>query len=166
MPKNTPSWKHMWLYRTGLKLEISQNFVDKFIEIYNDLLKKRRWKEEPKEIDDNTARFMIGSVIEAIIFCLDFGLDVWINRCMVFVQKVSDKKQYNMYNGKCTVKEDLRTITIRPIQSIRRKIKYKMNENNPEYNKYLQEKTENHEKIKNYYKEFYAKEKDWWQPED
>lgn len=166
MPKNTPSWKHMWLYRTGLKLEISQNFVDKFIEIYNDLLKKRRWKEEPKEIDDNTARFMIGSVIEAIIFCLDFGLDVWINRCMVFVQKSSDKKQYNMYNGKCTVKEDLKKIAIRPIQSIRRKIKYKMNENNPEYNKYLQEKTENHEKIKNYYKEFYAKEKDWWQPED
>lgn len=166
MPKNTPSYKHMWLYRTGLKIEVSQNFIDKFIEIYNDLLTKRQWKEEPKKIDDNTARFMVGSIIESIIYCLDFGLDVWINRCMVFVQKTLDKRQYNRYNEKCTVQEDLRWITIRPIQSMIRKIKYKMNENNVEYNKFLQQKTENHKKIKDYYKEFYAKEEDWWQPED
>ena len=163
MPKNVPSYKHMWLYRTGLKLEVSKNFVDKFIEIYNDLLSKKTWKDEPKKIDDNTARFMIGSIIEAIIFCLDFGLDVWINRCMVFVQKISDKKQYSIRNDKCIVKEDLKVVTIRPIQSIIRKIKYKMNEDNPEYNKHLQQKTENHKKIKDYYKEFYGKSQDWWQ---
>lgn len=166
MPKNTPSYKHMWLYRTGLKPEISQNFVDKFVEIYNDLLKKRQWKEQPKEIDDNTARFMIGSIIEAIIYCLDFGFDVWINRCMVFVQKISDKRQYNRGTDKCDIKEDLKLVTIRPIQSIIRKIKYKCNENNEKYNEFLKQKTENHKKIKEYYKEFYAKEKDWWKSED
>lgn len=164
MPKNTPSYKHMWLYRTGLKIEVSQNFIDKFIEIYNDLLKKRKWKEESKEIDENTARFMVGSIIEAIIYILDFGYDVWINRCMVFLQKTLDKRQYNRYDDKCTVKENLKWVTIKPIQSIIRKIKYKINENNLEYNKFLQQKTENHKKIKEYYKEFYAQE-NWWKSE-
>ena len=164
MPKNTPSYKHMWLYRTGLKPEVSQNFIDKFIEIYNDLLKKRKWKEESKEIDENTARFMVGSIIEAIIYVLDFGYDVWINRCMVFLQKTLDKRQYNRYDDKCTVKENLKWVTIKPIQSIIRKIKYKINENNLEYNKFLQQKTENHKKIKEYYKEFYAQE-NWWKSE-
>lgn len=164
MPKNTPSYKHMWLYRTGLKPEVSQNFIDKFIEIYNDLLKKRKWKEESKEIDENTARFMVGSIIEAIIYILDFGYDIWINRCMVFLQKTLDKRQYNRYDDKCTVKENLKWVTIKPIQSIIRKIKYKINENNLEYNKFLQQKTENHKKIKEYYKEFYAQE-NWWKSE-
>lgn len=161
MPKNVPSYKHMFLYRTGLKIEPSQNFIDKFIEIYNDLLAKREYKDNPKQIDENIAKFMINSIFEAIIYCLDFGFDVWINRIMLFVQTTYDKHVYKPDKKLCDTTENIKHVNIRSIFSLNKKMKNKLSENNSEYQKYVEHKQEKYNEIKQYYKEFYGQE-DWW----
>lgn len=161
MPKKIPSYKHMWLYRTGLKIEPSQNFIDKFIEIYNDFLHNNSNRANAKDLDNDTAIFMINSILEAIIYCLDFGFDVWLHRTMVFIQKTRDKISTNG-DGQKKVSQNVKTLVIKPIESIKKAIKNLANTNNEPYQQFLLEKKERHEKIKQYYKEFYAKEEDWW----
>lgn len=161
MPKKIPSYKHMFLYRTGLKLEPSDNFVSKFIEIYMSLLRKRRNHENDVDIDENTAKFFINSCVEAIIYCLDFGFDVWLNRTMVFLQKITDWKPRKSKTAK--IIENLHMITIKPIFSISKKMKNILNKDNKEYQEYINKKQESFKQIKNYYKEFYGKTEVWWQ---
>lgn len=162
MAKEKPSYKNMFLYRQNLKLDPSQNFVDKFKEYYMELIVKVRCHENDTIIDDNTAKFYIVSVLESIIYCLDFGIDVWLSRLMVFTQKKTDYR-HNVKSHRLKVVENVKKIAIRPIDSLIRKIKKIINKDNQEYNQHLENKRNSYNEIKQYYKEFYGKEDEWWQ---
>lgn len=162
LPKNKEyNYKRTMLYRSGLNIEPSKNFVEKFIEIYNDLLIEKNITKK-RLIDEDTAKYMINSIFECIISALDFGFDIWINRVVVFVQRVYDRYVYKSDKKRCEIVEDIKQVTIRPISSLDKKIKNKANEDNKEYQEYIIRKKNNHNKIKEYYKEFYSDvEKDW-----
>lgn len=160
--KSVTSYKHMFLYRTGLKIEPDDSFVEKFIEIYMSLLRNKKHHKNDETIDINTAKFFINSVVESIIYCLDFGLDVWLSRTLLFLNKTSDYR-LNSTTAKHRILEDVHKITIKPIVSMINKIKHKVNETNEKYKEFLQSKKESFTKIKEYYREFYGKQEDWWQ---
>jgi hypothetical protein len=151
----------MFLQRQGLNMLPSQNFIDKFIEIYNELLYRNKSKANVPPIDEKTAIFFINTVIESIIYCIDFGYDVWITRTMVFLQRISDYRRNNK-NRKKAVTENVKKLTVKPIISIYNRIRREINKDNKEYMLYLDQKTECYKKIKKYYKEFYGKETEWW----
>lgn len=156
-----PHYKHMFLQRQGLDMLPSQNFIDKFIENYNELLYQAKRRQHLPPLDERTAIFFINTVIESIIYCIDFGYDVWITRTILFLQRVSDYRRNNR-NRKKAVTENVKKLSIKPIKSMCNEIKRKLNKENKEYMAYLDQKTECFKKIKKYYKEFYGKETEWW----
>lgn len=159
--RNIPHLKHLNLYRQGLHLEPSENFVQKYIEIYNSLIHKRKSRAHIKDLDEETAKYFIVLVCEALIHCIDFGFDIWFSRVMVFIQKISDYRGNSPY-AKVGFYEDIKKVTIRPITSLILNIKNNINKTNKEYQEYIKRKKEKYQEIKDYYKEFYG-EQDWWQ---
>lgn len=160
--KSVTSYKHMFLYRTGLKLDPCETFVNKFIEIYMELIKRDKRRADFDDIDENTAKFFINSCFEAIIYCMDFGFDVWLNRVMVFTLKITDFVSRHPYVKK-RVHEDMKMIKIRPISSLIKKIKDVLNKDNEKYQEFIEQKKENHKAIRRYYKEYYGKQNEWWE---
>ncbi len=160
--RTIPHYARMFLYRQGLKILPSQNFIEKFKEIYNELLYKNKIRHHIKPIDDNMAIFFINTVIESVIYCLDFGYDVWFSRTILFLQKKTDYR-HNVKKHKNYTIEDVKKISIRAIKSMILKMKNKLNEQNEEYQKFLEHKKVQFKTIKDYYKKFYGKEDEWWQ---
>lgn len=157
-----PHHQHMFLSRQGLKIMPSQNFLDKFKEIYNDLLHNDKSKQNIKPLDDKTAIFFINSLIEAVIYCIDFGYDVWFRRTLLFLQKTCDYR-LNSKTAKKSVVENIKKLTVKPIISKYLKIKKIINQDNEKYQEFIQKKAENFNKIKRYYRDFYDKKDEWWQ---
>ena len=159
MPKkNIPSHKNMFLYRSGLQLDVSDNFVNKFIEIYTDLWRQKKHHENDKPLTYDQAKFMILSVIESIIYILDFGYSVWVNRCMVFLPKTATFRPKGRYYA-----ENVLKVCVKPIVSWINKMKDLANKDNEKYQQFLQDKRTRHNKIREYYKDLYDKQEDWWQ---
>ena len=166
--KRTPITK-MFLYRQGLHLLPSDNFLQAFKKNYMEIIRKRKAFKDMEDIDDDTAMFFIMYVAESIIYCLDAGFDIWFHRAMVFTQRLSDYR----YNAKVQLKklssktiENVKKVTIKPISSLTLKIRDSINKNNKPYQDFIKEKEQNFKKIKEYYKEFYGKQKDWWKKDN
>lgn len=159
MPKKIPHIEHTFFYRQGLKLKPSENFVEKFLEIYTDLIRKNR-KDENIKVSKEEAFYLIYCVLEAIIHCLDFGYDVWIKRTILFFVKNIDYR-HNVKSHRLSVVENVKKIKINAINSVMTKIKNNLNKDNEDYQKFVEQKKSNYKKIKNYYKDFYGKE-EWW----
>lgn len=157
-----PHYQHMFLSRQGLKIMPSQNFIDKFKEIYNEMLYSDKTRQNLEPINDKTAIFFINSLIEAVIFCVDFGYDVWFRRTLLFLQKTSDYR-LNSHNNKKSLVENIKKLNVKPIISKLLKIKKIINKDNEKYQEFLKSKWDNFNKIKKYYREFYGKENEWWQ---
>lgn len=90
------SHKMTKLYRAGLKFKPDKNFVNLFKENYMELLHKTPNHENDECITQERAIYFINSVCEAITYCLDFGIDIWLNKTMVFLQKIADYKGITM----------------------------------------------------------------------
>ena len=162
MARKIPHHTLMFLYRQGLKLEPSQNFIDKFVENYNELLYKNKIRHHVPPLDNKTAIFFINSVVEAVVYCLDFGYDVWFRHVLLFFQKVTDYR-HNIKKHSLGVIEDVKKISIRPIKSMTLRIKAFLNKDNKPYQEFLSQKKERYNEIKRYYREFYDKKSEWWQ---
>lgn len=160
--RNIPHFKHTFLVLQGLNIEPCQEFVDKYVEIYNELMHKNKIRKHVPDIDENTARYFILTTCESIIHCLDFGLDVWLSRVMVFLQKNTDYR-HNVKRHRLSVIENVKKLTFKPVSYLELKIKALLNKDNKPFQEHLQQKKESYNKIKQYYKEFYGKEDEWWQ---
>ena len=168
MAKKRPPLTKMFLYRQGLHLIPSDNFVQKFKEHYMTYLRRQKRYDYLEDLDDETAKFFIMAVAESIIYCLDSGYDVWFYRVMVFMQRLSDYRdnvKRRIKQGVSKVRENVKKITIKPIFRSTLKIKNWLNKDNKPYQDFIKSKKDNFKKIKNYYKEFYGKQEDWWQTE-
>lgn len=168
MTKKRPPLTKMFLYRQGLHLIPSDNFVQKFKEHYMTYLRRQKRYDYLEDLDDETAKFFIMAVAESIIYCLDAGYDVWFYRVMVFMQRLSDYRdnvKRRIKQGVSKVRENVKKITIKPIFRSTLKIKNWLNKDNKPYQDFIKSKKDNFKKIKNYYKEFYGKQEDWWQTE-
>lgn len=164
--KKRPPLTKMFLYRQGLHLIPSDNFVQTFKKHYMEILRKARRYDHVEDLDDETAKFFIMVMAESIIYCLDAGFDIWFFRIMVFMQKLSDYRdnvKRRIKQGTSKVRENIKKITIKPIFRSTLKIKDLMNKDNKPYQDFIQQKKSNFKKIKEYYKEFYGKQEDWWQ---
>ena len=107
----------MFLYRQGLKIKPSDNFTEKFIEFYNEFLYKNKARKHIPPLDNKTATFFLNSIIEAVIYCLDFGYDVWFRHVMLFLQRISDYR-HNVKSHTLKIVENVKKISIRPIKSM------------------------------------------------
>lgn len=168
MAKKRPPLTKMFLYRQGLHLIPSDNFVQKFKEHYMTYLRRQKRYDYLEDLDDETAKFFIMAVAESIIYCLDAGYDVWFYRVMIFTQRLSDYRdnvKRRIKQGVSKVRENIKKITIKPIFRSTLKIKNWLNKDNKPYQDFIKSKKDNFKKIKNYYKEFYGKQEDWWQTE-
>ena len=148
----------MFLWRQGLRMKADEHFVDKFIEFYQELYKKNKNRVD-KGLDRETANVLINSICETIIHCLDFGYDVWLGRTIMFTQKIADYS--NNYTIKYLEKTDIKKVAINLFKRLTLRLKKKINENNIDYQNFIEEKKKRHQEIKDYYKEFYGEE-NWW----
>lgn len=153
---DTNSYKQTKLYRAGLKFKPDKKFVDLFKENYMTLLHKTNNHEKDEDITDERAIFFINSVCEAITFCLDFGIDVWLNKTMVFVQKIAN------YKGIKMPEDGVKKIKIRANYKHVTRMRNEINKDNPEFQEYVKHKKDKYDELKEYYKEFYG-QPDWWQ---
>lgn len=160
---NKPSYKYGWLYRQGFRIEPCNVFVEKYKEFFNEYLKIQKPNREP--IDDNDAKFFINIICEAIITCLDFGLNVRLRKLFDFRTKLSDyvlnSPNRSLINKKYV--ENVKKISIKIAPRFQRFLRQKLNKDNEEYINFLNQKKESFDNIKRYYREFYGKEDEWWQ---
>lgn len=161
MTRKIPHHTMMFLYRQGLKIKPSDNFTEKFIEFYNEFLYKNKARKHIPPLDTKTATFFINSIIEAVIYCLDFGYDVWFRHVLLFFQRISDYR-HNVKSHTVKVVENVKKISIRPIKSMVTRMKKTVNLDNEEFQEFLADKQQRFDNIKRYYREFYAKENQWW----
>ena len=150
------SYKMTKLYRTGLKFKPEKKFVELFKQNYMELLHKVPNHENDETISDERAKLFINYVCEAITFCLDFGINVWLNKTMIFEQKIAD------YKGMSIPEDGVKKIRFAPNYKHITKTRKELNKDNPEFQEYIQHKKEKFDEIKDYYREFYDKP-EWWQ---
>lgn len=165
MPKKRiiPHYSHTFLHRQGIKIMPSENFLNKFKEEYQKAFEESYEYKLRKnyKIDDEMAIFFIITIFESIIYCLDFGFDVFLFHLVVFKTRISDYIN-NIKRKKESVYENVKKITFRLYSKNRLTMAKNANIDNEEYQEYLEKKKENYSKIKKYYKEFYNKTDEWW----
>lgn len=149
-----------FLYRQGLKIMPSQNFIDKFKEEYLLLISKRK-NLQHVTIDDDKAVFFIISFFEAIVYCLDCNIDIFLYHILAIKSKVTDYMVNTRFRKK-SVYEDVKKITFKLYSYYRLKMFKNVNKDNENYTEYLKEKRKRYGKIRDYYKKFYNKEGEWW----
>lgn len=164
MPKNNIYTKSFY-WRNGLKIMPSQNFVDKFKEIYNELLYNSKSRAKCKPLDDQTAIFFINIVLETIITILDFGYTFWWSKMMILTPKIVTCHLGTEYAPK-RIYDNVKKLNFRLFTTQEKKVRAKVNKDNKEYMEYIENKKNRFNDIKNYYKEFYGKENDWWKESD
>ena len=151
----------MFLYRQGLKIKPSANFTEKFIEFYNELLYKNKARKHIPPLDTKTATFLTNRITQAVIYCLDLGYAVWFRHVLLFFQRISDYR-HNVKSHTVKVVENVKKISIRPINSMVTRMKKTVNLDNEAFQAFLADKQQRFDNIKRYYREFYAKENQWW----
>lgn len=160
MPKNNIYTKSFY-WRNGLKIQPSQNFVEKFKEFYNELLYRSKSRANKPPIDNETATFFINIVLENIITILDFGYDFWWKRMFVMTQKKASFHLGTKYATK-RMWNNVKKFSFKLITKQKRLMKYILNKDNKRYMEFLELKKVRYNEIKNYYKELYGKQNEWW----
>lgn len=159
--RKLPNVNHMFLNRMGLKYVPSQNFVDKFKEYFLEEVYKNKQRQHIT-IDDNKAIYFINCILEAITYCLDFGFGVYIPKIMMFDVKTTDYR-HNVKSHILSVVEDVKKINFALTPRLHNNIRKLINKDNKEYCEYIKGKEKRFKEIKDYYKEFYGKQDEWWQ---
>lgn len=162
MNKEKPSYAYMFLYRQGLKMLPSRNFIDKFKEFYIEMNNENSNRKKIDSMDDNTTIFLINAVVESIIYCLDFGFTVNIKSIFKMKPRLIEKMHSAKITGKRSFVSYTRVVTDIP-SSLIRKIKNILNKDDKKFQDFVDKKKERYDEIKRYYRKFYGKENEWWQ---
>lgn len=160
--KHIPHHSHTFLYRQGLDVRPSKNFVEKFREFYVEIHNNSNSRKHIDDISYELAEFFLCRVFEKIIYCIDLGENIHIRRVLKINQKITDYR-HNIKSHKCKVVENIKKVSIELLGYLQLKTKDVLNKENEAYQNHIQQKKDRHIEIKKYYKEFYDKQDEWWQ---